>query len=170
MWQSRNPATPYGKRIVFLFLTFILRPSGDSELTNGFPLPAGTLDIWEPQEADPNTPPHQEQMCTLKKQMVFPWLMWLSGLSIISQSERSPGWFPVRAHAWVADRSQVGTCARGKWFLFLSHIGVSLFLPPFPSLSINKLIKSLKTVGFPPILSPYFKEQIWLTDLPWWSS
>ena len=50
-----------------------------------------------------------------------PWLMWLSGLGIILQTERSPVQFQVRARAWVAG--------------FLSRIDVScpLFFPPFPS-------------------------------------
>ena len=33
---------------------------------------------------------------------------------------------------WV--RSPVGVCARGSRLMFLFHMDVSLFLPPFPSL------------------------------------
>ena len=32
----------------------------------------------------------------------MPWLVWLSGLGVVLQTERSRVRFPVRAHAWVA--------------------------------------------------------------------
>ena len=70
----------------------------------------------------------------------WPWLLWLSGLSTSLQTEGSPVWFPVRAHAWVAGQVPSWGLARGNWSMYLSRIDVSLplFLPTFPSLSKNK--------------------------------
>ena len=56
-------------------------------------------------------------------------MVWFSGLDIVSQNERSPVRFLVRAHGWVAD--QVTD-------LFLSNTDVSLsFSLPSP-LKINQ--------------------------------
>ena len=38
--------------------------------------------------------------CQLKKNE--PWLVWLSELGVILQTEAPPVRFPIRAHAWVA--------------------------------------------------------------------
>ena len=34
--------------------------------------------------------------------LIWPWLVWLSGLSTSLQTEMLPVQFPVRARAWVA--------------------------------------------------------------------
>ena len=62
-------------------------------------------------------------------------LVWLSGLSTGLQTKRSLVQFPVRAHAWVAGKVPSGGAHKRQ-----PHIDVSLplFLPPFPSLTINK--------------------------------
>ena len=41
------------------------------------------------------------EYCCLKEE-VYPWLVWLSGLSTCLRTERSLVRSPVRAHAWVA--------------------------------------------------------------------
>ena len=66
--------------------------------------------------------------CISLKMLTQPWQVWLSGLSIGLQAERSQVQFPVRAHAWIA--GQV------NWSMYLLHIDISflLFLPPFPTL------------------------------------
>ena len=43
--------------------------------------------------------------------LVFPWLVWLSGLSTSLWTEGLLVWFPVRAHAWVAGQVPSG----GAW-------------------------------------------------------
>ena len=78
---------------------------------------------------------------TTTQKWLQPWPVGLSWLSIITQSERLPLRFPVRAQAWVVGpASGWGVCVRSNWSMFLSHINVSLplFLPPLPSLKINK--------------------------------
>ena len=37
-------------------------------------------------------------LCVLKNKTNKPWLVWLSELGIVLQTERSPVRFPVRAH------------------------------------------------------------------------
>ena len=76
-----------------------------------------------------------------KKIMVVPWLIWLGGLGASLQTERSPVRFPARAHAWDMDQVLLSWgCGRGSRSMYLSHMDVSLplFLPPFPSLKVNK--------------------------------
>ena len=63
-----------------------------------------------------------------------PWLVWLSGLSAGLQIKGSPVQVPVRAHAWVAGQVPSRRCTRGNHM----DVSVPLFLPPFPSLKINK--------------------------------
>ena len=46
------------------------------------------------------------------------------------RTKGSPGWFPIRAHAWVTGLVSSTGCARGNHTLMFP----SLFLPPFPSL------------------------------------
>ena len=67
---------------------------------------------------------------------LWPWLVWLSGLSASLWTERLLVAFPVRAHAWVAGWVCSWGCARGNQLIYLSHINVSLPLlfSPFPSL------------------------------------
>ena len=68
---------------------------------------------------------------------IFPWLVWLSGLSASLQTKGSPVQFPVRAHAWVLGWVPRGGCSRGNHTLMLPFLSPSLPL----SLEINKLIK-----------------------------
>ena len=64
----------------------------------------------------------------------WPWLVWLSGWSIGLQTQGLPVQFPVRAHAWVAgDAPSRGHMRRNHTVKVLSF-----FVPPFPSLKINK--------------------------------
>ena len=75
---------------------------------------------------------YSKQICQCFFPNAFP--VWLSGLSIILQSQRSRVQFQVAARAWIA-----GTRSKSKRPLVevsLPHIHVSppLFLPPFPSL------------------------------------
>ena len=69
-----------------------------------------------------------------------PWLVWLSGLNAGLWTERSLGWIPVRAHAWVAGRVLNWGRARSNQLISLS-LSFSL---PFP-FSKNKWTKSLKS-------------------------
>ena len=69
-----------------------------------------------------------------------PWLVWLSGLSASLGTKRSPVQFPVRAHAWVAGQVPSPWGVGGGAHERQPHIDAShpLFLPPSPSLKINK--------------------------------
>lgn len=60
----------------------------------------------------------------------------LSWLGIVPQSKRSPIWFQVKEHAWVARSVLAGTCVRGNQSVFFSHTDayISLFFPLPPSL------------------------------------
>ena len=66
--------------------------------------------------------------------------MWLSGLCVILQTKKLPICFQVRAHSWVVGQVPSWGRTRGNSSVFLSHINFSLplFLPPFPSVKINK--------------------------------
>ena len=73
--------------------------------------------------------------------------MWLSGLGVVPQTERSLVGFPVRAHAWVVGQVLVGGIQEAtnqrfsQTWMFLS---LSFSFPP-PSLKISNLIfKNLK--------------------------
>ena len=68
-----------------------------------------------------------------EKVFILPWLVWLSGFSTKLQTKGLLVRFPIRENAWVAG-PQYGAHERQQ------HIDVSLplFLPPFPSLKINK--------------------------------
>ena len=72
----------------------------------------------------------------LSKELLYPWLVWLSGLSARLQTERLPVQFPGRAQAWVA--SQVLSRGRERGIpiaVSLSHyVSLLFFHPPFPSL------------------------------------
>ena len=85
--------------------------------------------------------PHKSEM----KEQVFFWSSpaWLSWLGIILQSKRSPVRFLGRAHSRVVGQSPVGAHVRGNWWMFLSHIDVSLPLFPSPPLSKIKWLKSV---------------------------
>ena len=64
----------------------------------------------------------------------MPWLVWLSWLGVVPQSERLLVRFLVRSYAWVVGSVPgVGAPTRGDRLMFLSHIDVSLplFLPSF---------------------------------------
>ena len=65
-----------------------------------------------------------------------PWQVWLSGLSAGLWTKRSLDWFPIRAHPWVVGHALSWGLVRGNWWMYLSHIHVSLprFLPPCYSL------------------------------------
>ena len=78
------------------------------------------------------------RMWVLKVTLNLPWMVWLSGLGIIPQTERLLVWFLVRGHAWVA--CQVPSWGREK-------ASQSMFpsLPPSLPCSLKKkYIKSLK--------------------------
>ena len=51
------------------------------------------------------------------------------------------GLIPVRAHAWVVGQVPGWGYATGNQSMFISHIDafLPLFIPPFPSLKINKI-------------------------------
>ena len=70
---------------------------------------------------------------TAFKMSVLPWLLLLSGMGVILQTERSLVPFLVRAHAWVASQAPIWGCARINLSLLLS---LTPALPP--SLKINK--------------------------------
>ena len=59
----------------------------------------------------------------------LPWLVWLSWLGIILQSERLATRFPVRARAWVMG----SVPGWGTYNRQLIDVSLPLFLPPFPS-------------------------------------
>ena len=70
----------------------------------------------------------------LIKYLREPWLVWLSGLSASLKTKGSPVRFQVRAHALVCGPGhQSGTRERQP-----HSVSLPLFLPPFPSLKINK--------------------------------
>ena len=73
-----------------------------------------------------------------KKTAYRPWLVWLSGLSIVLRTKGSPVWFPVRAHAWVVGWVPSGGHVRGNHTLMFLSFSFSL---PF---SKNKYIKLKK--------------------------
>ena len=75
-------------------------------------------------------PPWHFQSLPLKEHHLL-WPVWLHGLGVIPQSERSRVPFPLRAHAWMAARSPVWACSRGSPSI---NVSLSPFLPPFPSL------------------------------------
>ena len=72
--------------------------------------------------------------------MIGPGLVWLSGLSASLQTKGSPVQFPGKAQAWVAGQVPSRGRVRGKHALMF----LSLFLPPFPCLNINKILKKKK--------------------------
>ena len=47
--------------------------------------------------------------------------MWLSGLSASLQTKRLLVWLPVKAHAWVAGKVPCWGCAKGNWYVSLTH-------------------------------------------------
>ena len=59
-----------------------------------------------------------------------PWLVWLSGLSVVLRTKVSLVRFPIRAHSWVAGQVPSRRRVRGNHTLMF----LSLFLLPFPSL------------------------------------
>ena len=61
---------------------------------------------------------------------VWPWLVWLSGLSAGLQTKGSSVHFPIRARAWVADQVPNWECVRDNYTLMF----LSLVLPPFLSI------------------------------------
>ena len=71
---------------------------------------------------------------------IWPWLVWLSGLSASLGTEKSPVQFPFRAHAWVAGQVPGWGHKRGNQWLFLTHQCFSSSLPPLLPLflKINK--------------------------------
>ena len=79
------------------------------------------------------------EYCCLKEE-VYPWLVWLSGLSTCLRTERSLVRSPVRAHAWVSGWVPRGGHVRNNQSMYLLHIDVSLSVSPaLPfSLKINK--------------------------------
>ena len=71
---------------------------------------------------------------------LLPWLVWFSSWVLACKSKGH--WFnsQSRAHAWVAGQVPSRGYARGNHTLMF----LSLFLPPFPSLKINKIFKNQK--------------------------
>ena len=97
------------------------------------------IQLWvlpsQAQGLDGNTPTEQE---TGSLNIVNrPWLVWLSSLGDIPQSGRPLVRFPVRVHAWVWFPAGVHRKDNRSMLLILMF---SLFLPPFPSLKINKML------------------------------
>ena len=80
-------------------------------------------------------PPVYCKFVLKKKKSLLPWLVRLSGLGIVPQSERSLVRFPVRACLGCGPHPQLG-CIRGNQSRLLSHTDVSL--PPFLSKNIHK--------------------------------
>ena len=75
---------------------------------------------------------------------ILPWLMCLSELSTIPQTERGLVWFPLRAHAWVAGQvPRVGETQKATNGCSLTHQCFSLSLSPSCpfSLKINTIFK-----------------------------
>ena len=64
----------------------------------------------------------------------MPWLVWLSGLSVSLGTKGSLVQLPGKAHAWV-----VGLVPSQG--VYEKQISLPLFLLPFPSLKINKILK-----------------------------
>ena len=84
--------------------------------------------------------------CGGQLRLILPWPVWLSWLGITPKSELSPVRFQVRAPAWPARSSPVGTCMRGNRLVFVSHSNVSLplfFLSLTLSLKVNKIFKKI---------------------------
>ena len=79
-----------------------------------------------------------------------PWLVWLSGLSAGLQTERLLVWFPVRAHARVAeDRSLVGSVQEATDRCFSHHCfspSLPLSFPPSLKISEQNLKKKKKRI------------------------
>ena len=77
------------------------------------------------------------------KTLIFlPWLVWLSVLCIVPQSERSLVWFLIRTHVGVVGRSPVQACMRGKTDALLSRwcFSLCLSLPlPLPAKSVTDI-------------------------------
>ena len=106
-----NKLRPF--QLYFLFITY---------LHNVYQGNSQSYAIWLfSRQCDQNIP-------SIKKKYV----LWL-GLGVVLQTQRSPVWFPVRAHAWVVGQVPTWGQARGNWSMLLCHIYVSLplFLP-FP--------------------------------------
>ena len=70
----------------------------------------------------------------IKKVLMEPWLVWLSGLGAALRIKASLVQYPGRAHAWVAGQVPRWGRVRGNFTLML--LSLSFFLP-FP-LSKNK--------------------------------
>ena len=79
----------------------------------------------------------------------MPWLVWLNGMGVVLQSERSRVRFPFRAHAWVAGQVPGWGCVGGnRSDVSLAHPCFSPSLSPSPHLSKNKLKPFLKILGY----------------------
>ena len=77
-----------------------------------------------------------------KKGKIWPWLVWLSGLSTSLRTKGLPVRFPVRAHAWAVGQVPSGGHMRGNHMLML------FFSLPSPLCKnkINKIFKRKKGV------------------------
>ena len=61
-----------------------------------------------------------------KKRNVWPWLVWLSGLSTGLWTKGSPVQFPVRAHAWVVGQIPSWECVKGNHTLMFLSLSFSV--------------------------------------------
>ena len=83
----------------------------------------------------------------LKVLWASPWLLWLSGLSTILRTKRSPVWFPVGAHARVLGQVPSRGRVRGNHtWLFLS-LSFSLPSPLSNNTYINKIFNKKRFLG-----------------------
>ena len=71
---------------------------------------------------------------------IWPWLVWLNGLSASLWTKGSLVWFPVRAHAWVAGQTPLG----GAWEATTHWCFSPSLSPSLPSVQklINKTLKN----------------------------
>ena len=78
----------------------------------------------------------------LRRTWTVPWLVWLSWLGVIPQSEGLLVWFPLRAYAYIVGLLPGwGVCERQPIDVSLLYRGFSPSLsPPFPFWRINKWI------------------------------
>ena len=93
------------------------------------------------------------------------WLVWLSGLGVVLQTEKLLDQFPVRAHAWVAGQVYSLGCARGNHTLMFLCLSFSLSSPLSKNNSIQSFFLNLPWTKYQP-LKWRQKQYPWLCLLP----